>query len=79
MNRIRISGRDELSGGFHRYYVALPKREYHFFGFILESIEGLGYHRESKDRPGCMEVEVPDVLEAEFIALVEAIDTNLGA
>jgi hypothetical protein len=78
LSQITISARDELTGGFHRYFVALPKREYHFFGFILESIEGLGYHRESKLKPGCMEVEVPSSLELDFLRLIETLNLHLS-
>ncbi len=50
---------------FRTYTVLLESAQMHLFGFLLESIEGLGYHSVG-DKPNEMKVQVSKDLIPEF-------------
>lgn len=57
---------------FRTYTVLLESAQMHLFGFLLESIEGLGYHSEG-DEHNEMNVQVSKDLIPEFESFLSTL------
>jgi len=57
---------------FRTYTVSLGSAQMHLFGFLLESIEGLGYHSEGDERNE-MNVQVSKDLIPEFESFLSTL------
>ncbi len=63
----------QVSKCLTRYYFQMEKRFFLDFGFIIESVEGIGSHRESREYENCMEIDVPVYLESDFLYCINAL------
>ncbi len=75
--QIEVIRKEQLSELFYRYYIKLPKKEFQFFGYTIEAIEGLGSHHVCKDLPDCMEVDVPVSQETDFLDIIKALQVSI--
>jgi|GEM_PF-7060817 len=67
---VLIKSKQTLSADFLRYWVELPKRDMMLFCYLLESLEGLGYHSNHNLPQEFLDIDVPFGLQADFEAFV---------
>ncbi len=72
---ILLKTREQITADFLRFRFAVPPNEQMFFGYSIDAIEGIGIHRCPEGSPGTVEVDVPLLLETEFLNLVTYINT----
>lgn len=63
--------KERISPDFERWWICLPSENFRDFGFLLETMEGVGVHRRSYEAENRMEVEVSVGMVSELEALLE--------
>jgi hypothetical protein len=69
--KINIIRQIELSDLMLRYWVQLPAQGFTLFGYLIESADGMGYHRHSQEYDNTMEVDVSKPFKRDFEQIVE--------
>ena len=73
---INIIAKREISERFVEYKIQLERKDFKLCGFILESVEGLVNHHQSKDAPDEMIIDVPKGLIEEFEAIINSLNVS---
>jgi hypothetical protein len=73
---ITLVAREQITIDFLRFHFSVPPQEQMFFGYSIDAIEGIGIHRCPPGFPGTVEVDVPLLLEIEFLSLVSYINNS---
>ncbi len=71
---IRVISKRPISARMERWQIQLPVERFREFGFLLESMEGVGLHRRSLEADNLMEVDV----SAGFVDELEALIRDLA-
>lgn len=70
---INIVSLEQVSDWSMRCSLSLPKRDYCLFGFLLESVEGLGIH-SANPLTGGIDVLFSKAMRSEFEAFISGIN-----
>ncbi len=73
---IRIIRIEQLNPALERWWIQLPRAGFRDFGFLLETLEGTGLHKRSREAENLMEVDVAVGMKTELEALISALQVN---
>ena len=67
---IKVVRTERISDAMERWWLSLPTKNFRDFGFMLETLEGVGIHSCSSEGENLMEVLVATGMKDELIALL---------
>ena len=71
--QIKVISKTELSPWFERWLLEMEPAKQRLFGFLLESLEGLGNHRNVSKGGSLLQVDVSKDYLAELQALTDCL------